>query len=107
MEFNWIFRCPSCEGPIARWFVREKLACPSCNAALKSNTRKAARNSIFVGFLVGLFVWVLFGIYTGAWLASLFGAGGEAGVFFGFIVGNVFFRYSLSMSVVGGSENAL
>ena len=107
MEFNWIFSCPSCNGPIARWVVRENLVCPTCNATLKSNARAAVRNSLIVGLLVGLLTWVLFGLYTSHWISSLFGAGGEAAAFLGFIGGNVFFRYYLSMSVAGGSKNAL
>ena len=50
------FNCPLCQRKIAGWVVTTYFACPNCEKALYSNTKRASNR----GFCVGLFSYLIF-----------------------------------------------
>lgn len=98
MRTNLKFHCPSCDGFVAFWAIRQGTDCPSCGASLESNVRVVLRQSIVLGTSVAVGTAFLLGAFTGRWgLALVFGL--ELGAVLGLLAGYVFLRSSLQVRV--------
>ncbi len=95
MRTNLKFRCPSCDGFVAFWAIRQGTDCPSCGASLESNARVVLRQSIVLGASVAIGTAFLLGDFTGRWGLALFGL--ELGAVLGLLAGYLFLRSSLQL----------
>ena len=74
------YKCPVCGVSIANWVIKKQdFDCPSCNALLSSNFKKAFRQSLVVVFTVWLVFLMGMKQYSGSWgfaaAASIEGGG--------------------------------